>query len=60
VCRCDVDHDLLNSVPAGTVRLVIGRDYNGIGRAVTAQPPAATGGGYASVEWTATDSTCIT
>ncbi|MCU1667500.1 MAG: Cell envelope-related transcriptional attenuator [Blastococcus sp.] len=48
-----------NSVPAGTVQLVIGHDYNGIGRAVTTQPPAATAGSYASVERTAADSTCI-
>jgi LCP family protein required for cell wall assembly len=45
-----------DSLPAGTVQLILGTDYNGIGQAVTAQAPAATEG---SDERTAADSTCI-
>jgi LCP family protein required for cell wall assembly len=45
-----------DSLPAGTVQLVIGTDYNGIGEAVTAPPPADPG---ASNERTAEDSSCI-
>jgi LCP family protein required for cell wall assembly len=47
------------SLPAGTVQLVIGTDYNGIGQAVTTQAPAATDGSNANNERTAADSTCI-
>ena len=46
------------SVPAGTVHLVIGGDYNGIGQPVTA-PAATIDGGYAGDERTATDTDCI-
>jgi LCP family protein required for cell wall assembly len=45
-----------DSLPAGTVQLVIGTDYNGIGQAVTAEAPAAT---EESDERTAADSSCI-
>ena len=45
-----------DSVPAGTVQLVIGTDYNGIGQAVTTDVPATDG---TSNERTATDSSCI-
>jgi hypothetical protein len=45
-----------DSLPAGTVQLVIGGDYNGIGQAVTTQAPAATD---ANNERTAADSSCI-
>ena len=45
-----------DSLPAGTVQLVIGADYNGIGQPVTAQAPVATDG---TNERTATDSSCI-
>jgi hypothetical protein len=48
-----------DSLLAGTVQLVIGTDYNGIGAAVTTHAPAATDGGYANNERTATDSSCI-
>jgi LCP family protein required for cell wall assembly len=47
-----------DSVPAGTVQLVIGGDFNGIGQAVTA-PATTTDGGFASNERTATDTSCI-
>ncbi|MGY1672943.1 LCP family protein [Geodermatophilus sp. SYSU D00710] len=44
---------------AGTVQLVLGEDFNGIGQATT--PPAATAGSAASTEEprTAADTTCI-
>jgi LCP family protein required for cell wall assembly len=45
-----------DSLPAGTVQLVIGTDYNGIGQPVTAQMSADTGD---SNERTAADSSCI-
>ncbi|MGY1748946.1 LCP family protein [Modestobacter sp. SYSU DS0511] len=48
-----------DSLPAGTLRLVIGTDFNGIGEAVTAPAPAAAPGGYATTERTAADSSCI-
>jgi hypothetical protein len=48
-----------DSLPAGTVQLVIGSDYNGIGEAVTAQAPADTDGSDAGNERTAADSSCI-
>ncbi len=48
-----------DSLPAGTVQLVIGSDYNGIGEAVTAQAPADTDGIDAGNERTAADSSCI-
>ena len=47
-----------DSVPAGTVQLVIGSDYNGIGQAVTTQEPMPDGSA-AGNERTATDTTCI-
>jgi LCP family protein required for cell wall assembly len=47
-----------DSVPAGTVQLVIGGDYNGIGEAVTAQE-SSTGEGPGSNERAATDTSCI-
>jgi LCP family protein required for cell wall assembly len=51
-----------DSVPAGTVQLVLGADFNGIGQAVTAQSapsPAPESGTYASSERTAEDTSCI-
>jgi LCP family protein required for cell wall assembly len=45
-----------DSLPAGTVQLILGTDYNGIGQAVTGQAPAATEG---SDERTAADASCI-
>jgi hypothetical protein len=45
-----------DSLSAGTVQLVIGTDYNGIGEAVTAPAPSETGG---SNERTADDPSCI-
>jgi len=48
-----------DSVPAGTVQLVIGTDYNGIGKAVTAAAPAASASPSADAGRTATDSSCI-
>ena len=45
-----------DSLPAGTVQLVIGTDYNGIGQAVTAPAPAAPAGGE---QRTAADAGCI-
>jgi len=47
-----------DSVPAGTVQLVIGSDYNGIGQAVTTQEPMPDGSA-AGNERTATDTSCI-
>ncbi|MPQ99370.1 LytR family transcriptional regulator [Modestobacter sp. I12A-02628] len=49
-----------DALPAGTVQLVIGTDYNGIGTPVTA-PVAAppSDDSYATVERTATDASCI-
>ena len=46
-----------DSVPAGTVQLVIGGDYNGIGQPVTQETP--TDGGPAGDERTAADTGCI-
>lgn len=48
-----------DSVPAGTVQLVIGGDYNGMGKAVTATSSAASSTAYAGNERTATDTSCI-
>ena len=48
-----------DSLPAGTVELVIGSDYNGIGQAVTTQAPADTDGGNPANERTAAESGCI-
>jgi LCP family protein required for cell wall assembly len=47
-----------DSLPAGTVQLVIGGDYNGIGVAVTAEAPSSEGE-PATNERTATDTSCI-
>jgi hypothetical protein len=47
-----------DSVPAGTVQLVIGSDFNGIGQPVTAESPATDGSGESN-ERTATDTSCI-
>jgi LCP family protein required for cell wall assembly len=47
-----------DSLPAGTVQLVIGTDYNGIGQAVTAQAPTSDGG-EAEDARTADDASCI-
>jgi hypothetical protein len=46
------------SVPAGTVQLVIGSDYNGIGQPVTTQAPTD-GGSPTGNERTADDTSCI-
>jgi LCP family protein required for cell wall assembly len=48
-----------DSIPAGTVQLVIGGDFNGVGQPVTARSAAPSDGSYASTERTATDSSCI-
>ena len=48
-----------DSVPADTVQLVIGTDYNGIGKAVTAAAPAASSSAAASDVRTAEDAGCI-
>jgi LCP family protein required for cell wall assembly len=48
-----------DELPAGTVSLVIGADYNGIGAAVAPAAPADGGGGPAADERTATDTSCI-
>lgn len=49
-----------DSLPAGSVQLVIGTNYNGIGQAVTAEEAAEpTDGGVAGEARTAADSTCI-
>ena len=45
-----------DSLPAGTVQLIIGTDFNGIGQAVTAQAPAPSAEGN---ERTADDPSCI-
>ena len=45
-----------DSLPAGTVQLIIGADFNGIGQAVTAQAPAPSAEGN---ERTAEDASCI-
>jgi LCP family protein required for cell wall assembly len=45
-----------DSLPAGTVQLIIGTDFNGIGQAVTAQAPAPSAEGN---ERTAEDPSCI-
>jgi LCP family protein required for cell wall assembly len=47
-----------SSLPAGTVRLVIGADFNGIGQPVTTQEPTSQGG-YAAPQRTASDTACI-
>jgi LCP family protein required for cell wall assembly len=47
-----------DSLAAGTVQLVIGTDYNGIGAAVTAEETASEGG-EAEAARTATDTSCI-
>lgn len=47
-----------SSVRAGTVQLVIGTDYNGVGKPVTTQAAPASSG-YAAPQRTASDSTCI-
>ena len=47
-----------DSVPAGTVQLVIGSDYNGIGQPVTTQAPTDEGSA-AGDERTADDTSCI-
>ena len=47
-----------DSLAAGTVDLVIGTDYNGIGQAVTTVAPPAAAGGQGNAR-TATDATCI-
>jgi hypothetical protein len=46
-----------DSLPAGTVQLVIGTDYNGIGQAVN--PPEPVDGGAAADARTAEDVSCI-
>jgi LCP family protein required for cell wall assembly len=48
-----------DSLAAGTLHLVIGTDFNGIGQAVTAPAPDATGDGADDSERTAADSSCI-
>ncbi|MEU2351126.1 LCP family protein [Modestobacter sp. NPDC049651] len=49
-----------DSVAAGTVQLVIGADYNGIGKAVTPQAPVPdAGGGDQATPRTAQDTSCI-
>jgi len=48
-----------DSLTAGTVQLVLGTDFNGIGQAVTAPSAAPTDGTYASSERTADDTSCI-
>jgi LCP family protein required for cell wall assembly len=48
-----------DTLPAGTVQLVIGADYHGIGQPVTTQAPAPDDGSYATQERTATDTSCI-
>jgi LCP family protein required for cell wall assembly len=45
-------------VPAGTVQLVIGTNYNGIGKAVTTSTPPSSSG-YAAPPRAASDTTCI-
>src|SRR3712207_2134720 len=47
-----------DSLPDGTVHLVLGADFNGVGQAVTA-PPAEEPGGYDTRERTAEDTSCI-
>jgi LCP family protein required for cell wall assembly len=48
-----------DGLPAGTVALVIGADYNGIGAPVTTDEPAAGSGNPGTDARTATDTTCI-
>jgi LCP family protein required for cell wall assembly len=52
-----------DSLPAGTVQLVLGSDYNGVGTAVTAPvaetPADAPADTYATSERTAEDTSCI-
>ena len=47
-----------DSVPAGTVQLVIGSDWNGVGRAVTTSAPASSSDDRPEGR-TATDTSCI-
>jgi LCP family protein required for cell wall assembly len=48
-----------DSLPAGTVVLVLGSDFNGIGQAVTAPTTTPQPGTYAASERTAEDTSCI-
>jgi len=48
-----------DSLAAGTVQLVLGSDFNGVGQAVTAPSAAPEPGTYASSERTAEDTSCI-
>src|SRR3954471_3359081 len=48
-----------DSLAEGTVQLVLGSDYNGIGTAVTAPVASTTDGTYAANERTAEDTSCI-
>ena len=48
-----------DSLPAGTVELVLGEDYEGLGQAVTPEVPAEPEGDSTTGERTAADSTCI-
>ena len=48
-----------DSLTAGTVQLVLGSDFNGVGQAVTAPSAAPPAGTYASSERTAADTSCI-
>ena len=48
------------AVPAGTVQLTLGKDFNAVGQAVDAPAPApAPAGTYATTERTAEDTSCI-
>jgi len=49
-----------DSLPAGTVQLVLGSDFNGVGQAVDAPAPAQPSGDtFAATERTADDTSCI-
>jgi len=48
-----------DSLTAGTVQLVLGSDFNGIGQAVTAPSAEPEAGTYAASERTAEDTSCI-
>jgi LCP family protein required for cell wall assembly len=48
-----------DSLPAGTVHLVLGADFNGIGQPVTAPTVEAPPGSYETSERTAEDTSCI-
>jgi LCP family protein required for cell wall assembly len=48
-----------DSLPAGTVHLVLGSDFNGVGQPVTAPTVEAPPGTYATSERTAEDTSCI-